>query len=86
MPWISESWQTAFRWRGEGPIPEAEKTRLREFTAKAHKHGRLVRFWATPERVAVWKELRADGVDLLNTDKLSDLRQFLLEEEGHGAK
>jgi hypothetical protein len=80
IPWISESWRPMFRWRGDGPMPEAERTKLREFTAKAHKHGRLVRFWATPENPALWKELRADGVDLLNTDKLSDLRQFLLEQ------
>ena len=39
-----------------------------------------MRFWETPEKVDVWKELRADGVDLLNTDKLSDLRDFLLKE------
>lgn len=80
IPWISDSWQSRFRWRGDGPIPEEEKTRLRNLTAKAHKHGRLVRFWATPENAAVWKELRADGVDLLNTDRLADLRRFLLEE------
>jgi hypothetical protein len=81
IPWISDSWGPTFRWRGEGPMPEAEKTRLREFTAKAHKHGRLVRFWATPERVALWKELRADGVDLLNTDRLAEMRQFFLENQ-----
>jgi len=80
IPWISESWRPMFRWRGDGPIPEEEKAKLREFTAKAHKHGRLVRFWATPENAILWKELRADGVDLLNTDKLADLRAFLLEE------
>jgi hypothetical protein len=80
IPWISDSWRPMFRWRGDGPIPEEEKTRLREFTAKAHKHGRLVRFWATPENPALWKELRADGVDLLNTDKLAELKRFLLED------
>jgi hypothetical protein len=80
IPWVSESWRQLFRWRGEGPIPEEEKTKLRDFTAKAHRHGRLVRFWATPENPALWKELRADGVDLLNTDRLADLRRFLLEE------
>jgi hypothetical protein len=36
-----------------------------------------VRFWATPEKVAVWEELRAAGVDLINTDQLADLRRFL---------
>jgi hypothetical protein len=81
IPWISESWRPMFRWRGDGPIPDEEKTKLRDFTAKAHKHGRLVRFWATPESAALWKELRADGVDLLNTDKLAELRTFLLQEQ-----
>jgi hypothetical protein len=82
IPWISESWRPLFRWRGDGTMPEEEKTKLKEFTAKAHRHGRLVRFWATPENPALWKELRADGVDLLNTDKLSELRQFLVEQQG----
>ncbi len=70
-----------FRWRGDGPLPEAERGRLREFVGKAHRRGRLVRFWATPEKEAVWKELRAVGVDLINTDKLDELQRFLLSEE-----
>ena len=61
-------------------MPEEERTKLREFVAKAHKHGRLVRFWSTPEKEAVWKELRAARVDLINTDKLEDLKKFLLIE------
>jgi glycerophosphoryl diester phosphodiesterase len=79
MPWVSASWGMLFRWRGEGPLPDGERARLREIVAKAHRHGRLVRFWATPEKVEVWKELRAAGVDLINTDKLAELRRFLLE-------
>ena len=62
LPWISQSWRAMFRWRGEGPIPEEERTKLREFTTKAHKHGRLSA-WETPEKVDVWKELRVDGVE-----------------------
>lgn len=85
IPWISVSWGPTFRWRGTGPMPEEERAKLKAFVAKAHKHGRLVRFWATPELPDFWKELRADGVDLLNTDKLPELRQFLLEEM-QGAK
>jgi len=80
MPWISASWGAEFRWKGEGPIPEAEGRKLRAYVEKAHKEGRLVRFWATPEKPAVWKELRAAGVDLLNTDRLDDLQRFLLDE------
>ncbi len=79
IPWISDNWALHFRWRGDGPMPEAERAKLRDFVAKAHKHGRMVRFWATPERVNVWEELRAAGVDLLNTDKLDEMQKFLLK-------
>lgn len=78
LPWISENWNTLFRWRGEGAMPEEERNRLREFVARAHHHGRLVRFWATPEKETVWKELRAAGVDLIGTDRIEDLKSFLL--------
>jgi glycerophosphoryl diester phosphodiesterase len=80
MPWISANWRLQFSWNGDGPMPEEERTKLREYVARAHKHGRLVRFWATPEQPTFWKELRAAGVDLINTDKLDDLQRFLLDE------
>jgi hypothetical protein len=77
MPWISDRWTQEFRWQGNGPIPADERAKLRQIVKKAHEHGRLVRFWATPDKVEVWKELREAGVDLINTDALSDLQQFL---------
>jgi hypothetical protein len=78
IPWISESWTTLFKWRGDGPLPEDERAKLKALVAKAHQSGRLVRFWATPENEAFWRELRSAGVDLINTDQLVKLKQFLL--------
>jgi hypothetical protein len=78
MPWISDRWTAYFRWQGEGSMPAEERTKLRQLVQKAHQHGRLVRFWATPELPAVWRELRSAGVDLINTDKLAELQKFLL--------
>lgn len=80
IPWISASWGSVFRWKGEGPMPEAERRRLKEFVGQAHERGRMVRFWATPEKPEVWNELIAAGVDLINTDRLAELRRFLLEQ------
>ncbi len=77
MPWISGNWALLFRWRGDGPMPAAERAKLREQTGKAHARGRLLRYWATPEKEAVWTELRAAGVDLIGTDDLDKLRTFL---------
>jgi hypothetical protein len=79
IPWVSARWGSLFQWKGDGPMPEAELAKLRDFVAKAHKHGRLVRFWATPESPVFWEQLLAAGVDLINTDQLPELRKFLLD-------
>jgi hypothetical protein len=49
--------------------------------SRAHAKGQRVRFWATPDdaghRGPVWRELLAAGVDLINTDDLDGLREWL---------
>ncbi|MCX8157016.1 MAG: phosphatidylinositol-specific phospholipase C/glycerophosphodiester phosphodiesterase family protein [Verrucomicrobiae bacterium] len=77
MPLISDNWTLHFRWRGAGEMPPEERQKLQRLVRQAHDQGRRIRFWATPERPEVWRELRAAGVDLLNTDKLAELRDFL---------
>jgi hypothetical protein len=64
-------------WRGIGILPEIEKQRLCAFVEIAHKFGRKVRLWASPENTHVWRTLLACGVDLINTDKLEELKRFL---------
>lgn len=82
MPLLSDNWGNHFTWRGVGPIPEAERTKLRQIVSTAHAAGYRVRFWATPDvpgaaRDAIWTELLAAGVDHLNTDDLAGLDAFL---------
>ncbi|MFI8929140.1 phosphatidylinositol-specific phospholipase C/glycerophosphodiester phosphodiesterase family protein [Streptomyces sp. NPDC053474] len=81
-PLISDNWSLNFTWNGVGPIPPAERAKLRGIVATAHKRGQRVRFWATPDlpgpaRDAVWTELLDAGVDHLNTDDLAGLQTFL---------
>jgi glycerophosphoryl diester phosphodiesterase len=77
MPMISDNWTKQFHWNGDGPMSKNERAKLREIVKKAHDSGRVVRFWATPESETVWHELRAAGVDLINTDELDRLAAFL---------
>jgi hypothetical protein len=84
IPLISDHWGRNFTWRGEGPMPSDERQKLKGIVETAHEKGRLVRFWATPDRRsparhALWRELLAAGVDVLNTDDLEGLQTFLLE-------
>lgn len=83
MPLISDNWNSHFSWKGAGEMPDAERRKLKEIVQTAHEKGRRVRFWATPDkpspaRDSLWRELVSAGVDMLNTDDLEGLQQFLL--------
>ncbi len=78
IPLVSESWSKLFKWRGAGAMPKEEKEELAQTVMKSHAQGRRIRFWATPDRAEVWKELLDAGVDLLNADDLAGLQKFLL--------
>ncbi len=78
VPWISEDWWSDFKWGGNGAMPADQMTKLREIVAKAHAQGRKVRFWGGPDIPALWRVQLDAGVDFINTDRLADLRRFLL--------
>ena len=63
------------------PTPEdpvnGEIERLEYYVTQAHKNGRKVRLWGSPENKVVWGELLKCNVDLINTNKLNALRKFL---------
>jgi hypothetical protein len=80
VPWLSEQWTTHFKWRGQDAMPDSERQSLKQLVDTAHHQGRLVRFWGGPDTPAFWKEIRDDGVDLINTDHLELCREFLLKE------
>ena len=80
VPWISARWGQLFTWNGDGSFPANEREKLVDLVSRAHKRGQQVRFWATPEKEAVWRELKNQQVDLINTDDLAGLRKFLLSQ------
>lgn len=69
-------------WKGNGPIPYIEHQRLCTYVAEAHRYGKKVRLWASPENSMVWRALLDCGVDLINTDQLEKLKDFL-QYNGH---
>ncbi len=77
IPMISDNWRSHFGWRGDGSIPAQDREKLERIVDAAHAMNRTVRFWATPDIPPVWDALNQAGVDLINTDDLSGLQQFL---------
>jgi glycerophosphoryl diester phosphodiesterase len=58
-------------------MPPEEQTKLKQIVAKAHQHGRRVRFWGAPDNAIFWQAMLANGVDLINTDDLEGVGKFL---------
>ncbi|PAY18577.1 hypothetical protein CKO51_15460 [Rhodopirellula sp. SM50] len=77
LPLISDHWGRNFQWRGDGEMPQADREKLKRVLQQAHADRRRVRFWATPDKPTVWAALAEAGVDLINTDDLVGLGEFL---------
>lgn len=82
MPIISDNWQKLFNWQGEGEMPLLEEKKLKTMLELAHKNGQQLRFWATPDkpganRDRLWEKLLTLGIDLVNTDDVTGLANYL---------
>jgi hypothetical protein len=73
----STKYSNVLSWRGKGEPDANEKVKLVSLVEKAHSEGKKVRLWASPENKVVWKFLLDCGVDLINTNKLNELSEFL---------
>lgn len=80
-PLVSDQWSSHFKWRGRDAMPKEEVEKLTAIVAKAHQQKRKLRFWGAPDNETTWSQLAASGVDLINTDKLSELAKSLSERE-----
>jgi hypothetical protein len=65
-------------WKGRGEIPPVQQHRLKSLIERAHSIGAKVRLWGSPDNTPVWNFLMRCGVDLINTDKLVNLRNYFV--------
>jgi hypothetical protein len=77
IPWISHNWAATFRWRGLGEMPAEDAKELKDIVEKAHARGRKLRFWGAPDKPVFWKMLLDAGVDIINSDDLAGLQEFM---------
>ena len=82
MPLISDSWDHITKWNGEGPVPDTVRRDLARVVGLAHRQGKRIRFWGTPDNEAVWQVLLDTRVDLIGADDLDALRTFLMRGRG----
>ncbi|MFD0795176.1 hypothetical protein ACFQZX_16255 [Mucilaginibacter litoreus] len=64
-------------WKGEGELSKKDEAVLKSVVNAVHAAGKKVRFWGNPDNVAGWQKLMDIGVDILNTDKIDELKSFI---------
>jgi hypothetical protein len=82
MPVISDSYWNWSKWDGKKPAEPSEIEKIKELAQYIHTEGKKFRLWAIPDNPLVWKTLLSSGVDLINTDQLQSLNDFLTK-SGH---
>lgn len=79
MPIISINWRKEFNWRGYKDFPIKEKEHFLALIKKVHSEGKMIRFWGSPDNIRSWELLYFNDVDLINTDKVAELYNFIIQ-------
>ncbi len=77
MPVISDHFSNWSLWRGKVSPQSGDLARIRELAQRVHAEGKKLRLWAIPDNELAWSALLDAGVDLINTDRLTELHLFL---------
>ncbi|MBK7494344.1 MAG: hypothetical protein IPI28_02630 [Candidatus Omnitrophica bacterium] len=75
--WIAIPWSSVSDWRGDGPFQEEDRIQLANLVEDVHRKGRRIRIWGNPDEAGYWQLALDAGIDLINTDRLADLADFL---------
>lgn len=76
MPVVSDHFKNWCSWDGTSPLSGDELARVHDLAKLIHSEGKHFRLWAIPDNPVCWAALLAAGVDLINTDQLSQLDEF----------
>ncbi|MEL6820832.1 MAG: hypothetical protein AAFP70_03650, partial [Calditrichota bacterium] len=71
-----------FSWRGKDRFLSIERKRLELYVERVHEKGAQLRFWKIPDqnrpiRERSWRLLLSSGVDIIATDHMEHLHEYL---------
>ena len=76
---ISTNFKEHVKWNGTGSLPEHALEKIKALMADAHAKKKLFRFWGTPDFENAWKELMGARIDVIVTDDVPALVDYLHE-------
>jgi alkaline phosphatase len=74
---ISTNFNAHVKWRGRDTLPEKDGVVIRALVNEVHRKGKKIRFWATPDVENGWQALMNLNVDVIGTDTVDQLIEFL---------
>jgi alkaline phosphatase len=74
---ISRPFDKMSEWKGEREINHKEKKRIQNTIDSVHNAGKPFRFWAAPDNKISWKLQKKLHADLIGTDKIDELANYL---------
>ncbi|MGF1637109.1 MAG: alkaline phosphatase [Cyclobacteriaceae bacterium] len=74
---ISDNFRNYAKWNGRGVPTAQEREKVNAIVNETHSKGKQIRFWAVPDFSNAWIQLMKLNVDILNTDNVSALKEFI---------
>jgi alkaline phosphatase len=78
---ISTNFNDHVKWDGRGKISGEGRQKIQALLQDAHAKGKTFRFWATPDFKEAWQELMVLDMDVIVTDDVTGLSEFLKEKK-----
>jgi alkaline phosphatase len=77
ISFISTSFRAYSTWNGSGPLPEDDRQKILTLRNEVHSKNKKLRFWGAPDILAAWKVWMELGIDILGTDKVSEMTELV---------
>lgn len=74
---VSIGFRTYSNWSGVGNITESDDHKIKALIKTVHAHHKKLRFWATPDLENIWNYLMVRQVDVIGTDTVKALYDYL---------
>lgn len=74
---ISTNFRDHAKWDGTGEVSEEDRAAIQKLIETAHDQGKKFRFWATPDFAEAWQGLMNLDMDVIVTDDVTGLAEFL---------
>lgn len=72
------------RWDGDAAFAGPDRQRVQTAIDSAHRMGKPIRFWGTPDGCTAWHTFFHMGVDIINTDQVEQCAAFFADSANQG--